>query len=300
LSLAQQPHPYAVPLPLSEPALFGEGVVSTPDYDLNSAFTPDGRTVFFTKSTANLGFWTIVVSHFRDGAWTKPEVAPFSGQHSDADPFVSPDGKRLFFISRRPVPGIARREPHIWQVERSGAGWSEPKNVAVLNGDAGEYYPSVASDGTLYFATIRSGGKGRNDLYRSRLVDGVYQEPENLGAPLNSVFNEGDAVVAPDQSFLIVTITGRPDDMGGSDLYLSERKDGAWSTPRHLGPKVNSSALDFCPILSPDGKYLFFSSTRGFPQEPARRRTYAELIESLRGVRNGLGNVYQIDLAAVR
>jgi hypothetical protein len=88
--------------------------------------------------------------------------------------------------------------------------------------------------------------------------------------------------------------------MGGSDLYLSERKDGAWSTPRHLGPKVNSSALDFCPILSPDGKYLFFSSTRGFPQEPARRRTYAELIESLRGVRNGLGNVYQIDLAAVR
>jgi Tol biopolymer transport system component len=287
--------------PANEPVLFGEGVISTPDYELNAAFTPDGRTVYFTKSTTNLGFWTIVVSHFRNGAWTTPEVAPFSGQYSDADPFVSPDGKRLFFISRRPVPGFSRREPHIWFVERTSAGWSEPKNVTILNGDSGEYYPSVAADGTLYFAAIRPGGKGRNDLYRSRIVDGAYQAPENLGEPLNSPLNEGDTVVAPDQSFLIVTITGRPDDMGASDLYISEHKDGAWSAPRHLGPKVNSKALEFCPILSPDGKYLFFTSARGFGQEPLERPlSYGELLDRLRGIRNGLGNVYQIDLSAIR
>lgn len=301
LSAAQSSHPYSSPKPLTEPVLFAEGVVSTPDYDLNSAFTPDGTTVYFTKSTTNMAFWTIVSSQFRDGAWTQPEVAPFSGQYSDADPFVSPDGKRLFFISRRPVPGFTRREPHLWYVERNGTSWSEPVNIAVLNGEAGEYYPSVASDGTLYFATVRPGGLGRNDLYRSRLVGGAYQEPENLGAPLNSPINEGDTVVAPDQSFMIITLTGRPDDMGAGDLYISDHKDGVWSAPRHLGPKVNSRALEFCPILSPDGKYLFFSSAHGFPQEPPQKPlTYAELIGKLRSVRNGLGNVYQIDLSAVR
>lgn len=301
LSVAQDPHPYAVSRPLTEPALFAEGIISTPDYELNAAFTPDGKTVYFTKSTTNMGFWTIVFSQFRDGAWTQPEVAPFSGQYSDADPAVSPDGKRLFFISRRPVPGFARREPHIWYVERNGTAWGEPRNVAVLNGESGEFYPSVAADGTLYFATVRPGGLGRNDLYRSRLVGGAYQEPENLGAPLNSPLNEGDSTIAPDQSFIIITITGRPDDMGASDLYISDFKDGVWSAPRHLGSGVNSRALEFCPILSPDGKYLFFSSARGFPQEPPQRPlTYAELIGKLRGVRNGLGNVYQIDLSAVR
>jgi Tol biopolymer transport system component len=300
-TVAQEPHPYSVSRPLTEPVLFAEGVVSTPDYELNSAFMPDGRTVYFTKSTANMAFWTIVVTRFRDGAWTEPEVAPFSGQYSDADPFVSPDGNRLFFISRRPVPGFTRREPHIWYVERSGTTWSEPRNIAVLNGEAGEYYPSVAADGTLYFATARPGGLGHRDLYRSRLAGGAYQEPENLGAPLNGPFYEGDSVVAPDQSFIIVTITGRPDDMGAGDLYIIERKDGVWTAPRHLGPKVNSNALEFCPILSPDGKYLFFSSNRGFTQQPPQRpHTYSDLIGKLRGVRNGLGNVYQIDLAAVR
>jgi hypothetical protein len=302
LATAQTHHPWTVTSPLREPVLFAEGTVSTPDFDLNSAFTPDGRAVYFTKSTANLAFWTIVVSHFRNGAWTTPEVAPFSGRYSDADPFVSHDGQRLFFISRRPVTGSAGREPHIWYVEKTNSGWSDPKNIGILNGPAGEYYPTTSAGGTLYFAAIRPGGHGRNDLYRSRLVDGVYQEPENLGRPVNSEYNEGDAVVAPDESYIILTITGRPDDMGSGDLYISERTGNTWSAPRHLGPRVNSKYLEFCPILSPDGKYLFLSSTRGQPgpELPERPLTYRELIARLRGIWNGLGNVYQVDLASVR
>jgi hypothetical protein len=282
--------------PTGEPALFAEGIITTPDFELNAAFTPDGKSVYFTKSTANLRFWTIVVSHLRDGRWTEPEVATFSGQYSDADPFISPDGSRLFYISRRPP-----REPDIFYVDRTPAGWSEPKNLgAPVNTDAGEYYPSVAADGTLYFATIRPDSKGRNDLYRSRLVDGRYTEPENLGEPVNSRFNEGDTVVAPDQSFLILTITGRPDDLGQGDLYICRRKDGAWTEPRHLGARINSPAIEFCPILSPDGKTLFFSSTRGFGMQPlTRAQTTKELLVNLRGVHNGLGNIYHVPMAGV-
>lgn len=285
----------------ASPELFGESVISTPDYELNAAFLPDGKTLFFTKSTANMGFWTIVTSRLVNGKWTAPEVVPFSGRYSDADLCVTPDGRRLVFISRRPVPGRPIRPvPHIWYVDRTATGWTEPRNAAALNSDAGEYYPSAAADGTLYFESGRPGGKGRADIYRSRLVDGQYAGPENQGAPLNSEFNEGDAVIAPDQSFLILTINGRPDDTGMGDLYISERKDGVWTSPRHLPAGINSPALEFCPSLSPDGRYLYFTSTRGFGIEPPDRPlTYRELTARLRSVGNGLGNIYRIPISAV-
>lgn len=86
------------------PDLFAPGVVSTSHYELNAALTPDGETVFFTVSPPNrrLNQYTIMTSSYRDGAWSQPEVAPFSGQYSDADPLVSPDGQRIYYISRRP------------------------------------------------------------------------------------------------------------------------------------------------------------------------------------------------------
>jgi Tol biopolymer transport system component len=284
------------------PELFGEGVISTTDYELNTAFLPDGNTVFFTKSTPNMGFWTIVYSQLRDGRWSEPVVAPFSGSYSDADLCASPDGRRLVFISRRPLPGQSRGSvPHLWYVDRTGDGWSEPQNAAALNSDAGEYYPSVAADGTLYFESARPGGKGRADVYLSRLVDGKYSPPENLGAPLNSEFNEGDAVIAPDRSFMILTITGRPDDMGSGDLYISERHAGEWTAPKHLPAGINSPALEFCPSLSPDGRHLYFTSTRGAPPpSPDRPLNYQDLVGRLRGLMNGLGNVYRVPMSEVR
>jgi hypothetical protein len=68
-------------------------------------------------------------------------------------------------------------------------------------------------------------------------------------------------------------------------------------TPFLLGPKVNSSALDFCPIVSPDGKYLFFTSERGFADQPLQARlTYAQFVKRIHGPRNGLGDIYQVDI----
>jgi Tol biopolymer transport system component len=94
-------------------------------------------------------------------------------------------------------------------------------------------------------------------------VNGVYQEPENLGPVVNSEHYEGDVYVAPDESYLIISIYGRDDDLGGGDLYVSFRdSDNGWSAPKNLGPNVNSSERDFCPMVTPDGKYLFFSSKR--------------------------------------
>ena len=300
-SMNRTKHAYASDRPLSEPAIFAEGVVSTNDYDSHPAFTPEGNTLYFLRSTPNFSFWTILVSRFEKGAWREPEVAPFSGRYSDADPFITPDGARLYFISNRPVAGKSKPDLDIWVMERAGAGWGEPKNPgAPVNSPGSEWYPTVAKSGTIYFGSDREGGKGRTDLYRSRLIDGKYGPAENLGDPINTQFNEFEPFIAPDESFLIFMAGGREDGRGGFDLYLSYNRNGEWTKPVNLGDKINSSGNELSPTISPDGKYFFWTSTRGFADKPFDRRLdYRELMSRLRSARNGLGDIYQIDLGAL-
>ena len=91
------------PKPISVPSIFAPGVISTGEYEVCPTFSLDGETFYFVKSTPDANFWTIVFSRFQNGKWSAPQVAPFSGQYSDADEFITRDGKRMFFISRRPV-----------------------------------------------------------------------------------------------------------------------------------------------------------------------------------------------------
>jgi Tol biopolymer transport system component len=283
------------------PVIFGEGVVSTGDYETHPAFTPDGRELYFVKSTPTFSFWTILVSRFADGRWSEPQVAPFSGQYSDADPFITADGSRLYFISRRPSPERTGRDLDIWVMDRSGNGWGAPRNLgAPVNSEGMEWYPTLAADGTIYFGSDRPGGRGATDLYRAAFKDGRYLQPENLGEAINTGFDEYEPWIAPDQSYLIFMASGRPDGHAGSgDLYISERTETGWSKPRNLGDEINSIGTEYSPKVSPDGKYFFFSSARG-RKPPEKALSYQELLGWLRGTRNGLGDIYQVDLRQIR
>jgi len=289
---------YASAEPLTEPTVFGNGLISTGDFDSHPAFTPDGKGLYFVRSTPNFNLWTILVSQFANGKWGTPQVAPFSGQYSDADPFITADGSHFYFISNRPVPGTATANLDIWVMDKTATGWSEPKNVgAPINSPGSEWYPTIAANGTMYFGSDRQGGKGRTDIYRSRLVDGKYTEAENLGDAINTQFNEFEPLIAPDESFLIFMAGGRADARGGFDLYISYNRNGAWTKPVNLGDKINSAGNEYSPAISPDGKYFFWTSTRGFADKPLEKRLdYKELMNRLRGPRNGLGDIYQIDL----
>lgn len=283
------------------PQLFGENTISTGDDESHPHFTADGKTLYFLKNTPIFDHWTIVVSREQNGKWTTPEVAPFSGQYADADPFITVDGQHFFFISTRPVDGKPKEETDIWMMKKSGTGWSEPEHLAAVNSEASEWFPTVSKNGNLYFGSERPGGKGRCDIYCSKLVDGKYGPPENLGEPLNSSANEVEPFIAPDESYLIFAGTSLPETKGAYDLYISLRRDGQWSKPRNLGDQINSPGWDFSPKVSPDGKWFFFTSNRSFTGKPLEKRlNYSELLKKLHNPGNGLRDIYKIDIGPLK
>lgn len=247
----EERHPNAAsPDTIPVPVKFAPGRISTPEHGCPT-FTPDGKTIYFARHTPPPS--TLMVSHFRQGDWTPPEPLPFSGSNSrrvyDGDPALSPDGSRLFFASQ----GSKGERAQIWSVRRQGDGWSEPARAA--DGLCG---PSVASDGTLYFCSDGPESRGKTDIYRSRLINGVYGPPENLGNAINTIETEYDAYIAPDQSYLIF-VSGRPGGRGRNDFYVSFQHDGQWTPAENLG-LTNAPSVKVCPVVSPDGRRFFFTT----------------------------------------
>src|SRR5512145_2589040 len=83
-----------VPIAAQElhPKLFGEGIFSTGAYDFFVALSADQEKAYFCRASADFGYWTILETRKRDGRWTTPTMAPFSGRWSDADPHLTLDG----------------------------------------------------------------------------------------------------------------------------------------------------------------------------------------------------------------
>jgi Tol biopolymer transport system component len=250
------------------PAPFGPGIFSTPAWDFFVAFTPDQRRAFVCRADDTFTHYDLFETHLDAGRWSPPIRPPFAARWSNADPHISPDGRRLFFISDRPDPGepTARATYDIFVVALAAdGGWGEPARLPAPVNDliTDEWSPSVAANGNLYFGAERRGGRGGLDLWVSRFIDGVYQVPENLGDAINTAGNEVEPWIAPDESYLIFSAVGRHDNLGHYDLYLSRRTAAGWSASERLPAPINSPASDYNQSVSPDGRWLYFSSTRG-------------------------------------
>lgn len=294
-------YPFTSDSTFGEPALFAPGSISTRDYELNNVFSPDLRTIYYTKSTPNFNLMTLVKSEWINGGWSDPEVLSFSGRYVDVDPALTPDGSRMFYISKRPNPGKVENDYDIYVVDRNEDGWGTSMRLeAPVNTDRDEYYPAVSGNGTLYLSTVRDQGLGSYDLYRSYPnADGTYSELENLGAAVNSKSAEIDVYVDPDEEYIIF-VSYKSEGFGSGDLYVSFNRNGEWTEAQNLGEPVNSPAREYTPMVSPDGRFLFYTSERGFADEtPDAPLSAGELQDRLRQPGNGLGDVYFIERSAL-
>ena len=245
------------------PEIFAPGLISTELRELNSVFTPDGKEFYCSINTPGKGYKIYFTRETKEG-WTKPLPVAFSSDYSDVDMCITHDGQRMYFGSSRPSEGTDKSDFKIWYVNRVGDGWSNAKYLdAPINDGQRALYPTVSIKGTMYFQAIRDDSYGDRDIYYSNFMDNQFSAPIHLGKEINTEYGEGDVLIAPDESFMIVNSNGRPDDMGGGDLYISfKNEDGSWSDLTNMGEPINSTETDYCPMLSPDGKYFFFTSRR--------------------------------------
>ena len=297
----------------NEPRLVGEGVISTPGDEFGFAITPDGKTAVFGRSapvTVGDPLRILCVTRLdTKGHWAEPEIAPFSGEFHDMGPSLTPDGSRLYFLSDRPNGDPAKHDYNIWYVDRTPTGWSEPRALpSPINSPAQEYGVSVAANGTLYFASNREGGAGSFDIYRSKLDEGVYKTVENLGTSINTEGPEVQPAISPDENTLVFTSAGRDDEIIGvhkeyahGDLYVSFRKNGAWTSARNCGSPISSGGAESWPGFSADGNRLFFASERGFATyRLPHHMTWMEIKKGLTSTLNGMGNIYEVSYSVLR
>ena len=228
-------------------------------------FSPDGKEIYWVKALTYGAFQKIWMMHEVNDRWTPPKAAPFGDEYHFGWPTFSPDGKRLFVNIHKPVGDPQQQiDIDICFFEKTSQGWSEAINPGPpLNSNKNELSPSISRNGTIYFHSPNiEGGHGGPDIYRSKHTAGKYEQPENLGISINSESMEVSPCIAPDESYLLFS-SMRSEGFGDFDLYISyKKKDGTWTKAKNLGEKINSSARDDAPVVSPDGKYLFFMSRR--------------------------------------
>lgn len=289
-------------LPDSVPQLFAPGVINTGMFTRDVAISPDGKEIYFCIAIGNYTYSTILYMREVNGVWQPPAIVPFSGGPGiiDFEPALSPDGEQLFFLSTRPDGEEPAGDQDIWVVEREGNGWGEPRNLGEpINTDGGEFFPSITEEGTLYF-TRNEKGSALNQIYRSRWVNGAYQEPELLPSQVNCGTNRFNAFIDPGEQYIIVPAQGMKDAYDGVDYYIVFRnREDKWSDPVNMGAAVNNdNARGWSPYVSPDGKAFFFMATR--TREIEREEwTYATLRQLFQSSNNGNADIYWMDAGLI-
>lgn len=232
------------------------GIVSTDLPEFALTISADGNEMYFNRASADRAKLTIMTTQRTGGTWKTPVVAPFSGTWRDVDPFLAPDGQRLYFSSNRPRTSSSVASFSTWYVERSAAGWSDPVDPGLpLNSDSSDVFASVSRDGELYFSSTRD---GRPAIYVSRNAGGTWTLPVRVELG-TAAAGAGNPMISPDGRVLLMSLV-KPD--GDTDIVYACRVGNGWTPPRALPAPVNSSRADFAPAIDVSGSTLYFTSER--------------------------------------
>jgi len=259
--------PFGTEWPGRTPELFAPGVVNSDAIEINLVFNEAMTELFFARRID--GVFSILTARLGPDGWPHPEkleLFPDDPSIRAVDMALSPDERALYFLGI--VPGETEGEADrrdIWVSDRTADGWSPARLVpAPVSTEHGESYPVLTADGSLWFLSDRPEGRGPRDLYRARpAAGGGFETPVSIEPPINTDARKGDTLVAPDESYIVIT-SSLPGGQGSSDLYIAFRtEDGGWTEPRNMGPVFNGPEVDFCPMVSPDGRWFSFSRRYG-------------------------------------
>lgn len=252
--------------PTLTPKIFAKGFISKEDEsEFGSVFNKKATAFFYGVDVG--GSTEIRYSELIGNKWSEPKTILSHEKYGFNDPFLSPDEKRLYFISKRALDGLgAKQDYDIWYVEKEGDQWSEPINAGEkINSQKNEYYVSFTTDGTMYFSSNKNAKANRDrnfDIYYSSRIDGEFMEPIKLNDSINTKRYEADVFIAPDERYMIFCSI-RKGGYGQGDLYISFKKDnGNWTHAKNMGESINNEFHQLCPFVSKDGKYLFFTSNQ--------------------------------------
>jgi len=283
--------------PGKTPEIFAPGIISLGFHENGIIFSPDGSDVFYSMSDSKYSSKTFIHLKRTNNNWSHPELASFSGSFYNHSAYFSADGKTLFFSSKRPISnkGEQKKDLDIWIVKKDGSTWGKPIHLkGPLNTEHDEQITSMAANGTIYLRTNYE-GRGKWGIYISRLENGQYTAAEKLGGSINQGYNEGNPCVTPNESFLLFK-SGRPGGYGNTDLYVSfKQQDGSWGEAINLGENINSPEYELEPRLTPDGRYIFFTSFRKQDPSVFKGKSYKKLLELYRSPQNGYGTLYWVD-----
>ncbi len=258
-------------LPIDDVRIFAPETISTDDFEFAITFSPEMDELCFTRRKQGEKN-NIYCMKYENDKWSNPYLASFSNSYMDFEPHISPNGKRLYFGSLRPVDG--KSGLHQWYLEKINNQWSKPKVLdASFIGDKMLMYLTSTKDETIYFTIIRFGSE--SGIFYSKKNQENYSSAVRLGETVNQVDSivVAHPFVAPDESYLIYDFEGT-NGFGSCDLYISfKQDDGTWSESINLGNSINTEFCEMCASVSPDGKFLFFH----------------------RGNDTDIGNIYWID-----
>jgi len=250
--------------PKMESTVFAPGIVSVDSIaEFGSTFSDDLYEFYFAIERKD-GKAETHYREFADDKWSDAKPLLVHDVYSFNDPMLSPDQNKLYFISDMPLSGEGpKKDFDIWYIERTKDGWSKPINAGPnINSDKNEYYVSFTSRGKMYFSSGRNTTTERPkdyDIYSAIYTKDGFLPAEKLSDAINSEFYEGDVYIAPDESYLIVA-SERPGTIGRGDLFVSFRSaNKKWGPLKNLGKNVNGERFDYCPYITPDGKFLLYT-----------------------------------------
>ena len=262
------------------------------------SISEDGNEAFFTVQSPSQEISQLAYIKKIKDKWIKPQLLEFNDSYMYLEPFLADDGKRLYFVSDRPLNDSDQRKKDfdIWYVERKDKNslWSKPINIGKpINTEMNEFYPSLSDNGNLYFTMESPKGLGKDDIYFSKWNGKNYEEPILLNENINSIGYEFNSFISKKEDFILFTKYNEKDGQGSGDLYVSKRdSNGKWLKAMNLGIPINTKYMEYCPFYDEKSQTLYFTSKRN-NIKPKKFKNITDLQQYISESENGLSKIYQ-------